>query len=268
VSGHGQTDRAKGAQITGPASLPLTALSAFLLLTFESFAGGRSLSQTPAPMANTNLAPAPPNEPLSQEDIYPCMVRAAKSALVRGLRNHPEYVYEMGTSDALEAFAEKACPVPPSIGMPYAMAAASKVLSDWRQANPEREAAQEQGERERELAHQREQARQEADRKAEVNALSTVYYKCLFERSAVLARASVEPAETLVKATIAACREPRMAVVEAYGRHGEPGGEEIVGDFDGIAEKELILNIIAERARGSASEPATPLPPKSRETPL
>jgi hypothetical protein len=168
----------------------------------------------------------------------------------------------------LEAFAEKACPAPSSIGIAYAMAAARKVLSDWREANPQKEAAQQQAERDREVARQREAARQQADLKAEVNTLSTVYYKCLFERSAILARASAEPAETLVKATVAACHEQRMEVVGAYSRHGEHGGEEIMDDFDTIAEKHLILNIIAERAREPAPEPAAPLPPRSPETPL
>jgi len=44
-------------------SLPLSALWALLLLTSMSFTGGRSPSQTPAPMANTSPVSALPPAP-------------------------------------------------------------------------------------------------------------------------------------------------------------------------------------------------------------
>ena len=253
------------------AAIPLRPVAAFgillPLMASMSFAGGRQPpEQMPSPRTTPLKAAASPS-PRNPVAAYDCMKTAAKDALARGLVN-PDW--PTIAQDALENYAAKACvgQPPNSATLPYAMAAASEALSDWEKAHPEKEVERQRERVRQEAEHGNEMARQQADLKAELNSLETVYYKCLFERSAVLARASTEPAETLVRATLAACRAQRSEVVSAYGRHGEQGGEEIMVDFDLIAENDLILNIIAERAREPAPAPARPLPAKPRETPL
>ena len=233
------------------------ALVLLSLVPSMSIAGGRQSPEQGQPARRT----------LDPGDTYACMKTAAKDALARGQVNTD---WPATAQDELESYAAKVClgRPPNSATLPYAMAAASEAVSEWEKAHPEKEAERQRERVRKEAEHGNEMARRQADLKAELNSLETVYYKCLFERSAVLARASAEPAETLVKATLAACYAQRLQVVGAYHRHGEPGGEEIMDDFDAIAEKDLILNIIAERTRGPAPEPAAPLPVKPRETPL
>jgi len=249
------------------------------LMASASVAGGRQSPELLPSQAIPPSAPpvkASPNpSPRDPSDTYACLKTEAKAALARGVAKDPNYMDDPTRCyDDIENYVEQAClgGAANSATMPYAMAAASEALSDWDKAHPEKQAEREAAKAREESARAMVWTQQQAELKTEVDSLSTEYARCLRDESVLLARASAEPAETLVKAAFAACLEQRTKITEAYRRHGSPfDGDGVMGAFDQKTADTLILNIIRERTNPPAepSQPAAAPPePKPHEIPL
>jgi hypothetical protein len=100
-------------------------------------------------------------------------------------------------------------------------------------------------------------------------AILDAWRNCLFSTVRRLAVVSNEPAEVVVKATFAACREPRQQLIELHNRYGDPAFNDARVDVieSRIAGKFLLEVVQIRAAQPAPSSPQMPPHPPPPEEP-
>jgi hypothetical protein len=135
----------------------------------------------------------------------------------------------------------------------FAMEAQSKALKAWSERRHESYAAK--------------AAESQAKLKAEEPAILAIYRNCIFASAARLAVVSEEPAEVVVRATYAACRPQRMALIDLHKRYDDSGfDDERMDRIEDRVAGALMLTVMRARAE-QRGPPPTQIPPASTSPP-